>query len=79
MAKYSANNTGDIVTKSNKYYTVTSKEYTVKRGDTFYSIALAIMGDERLWTIIADLNAPREPFSLVAGDVIKIPTVVNVL
>jgi hypothetical protein len=40
-------------------YTVTEKSvYIAKFGDNYYNLALKCFGDEKFWTIIADLNSP---------------------
>lgn len=53
-------------------------DYVVKHGDTMYTLAKDFFGDdsEYNWTIIADLNYLREPDELVAGETIKIPTLI---
>lgn len=77
--RYSLNNTGQIVPIKETYVTISSYDYTVKRGDTYYSIARNIFnGEEKFWTIIADINPPTDPDDLEIGRVIKLPSVVSI-
>jgi hypothetical protein len=57
---------------------VTTRDYTVQHGDTYYSLASRLFGEERqyMWTIIGDLNPPMYPDELTAGATIKLPVVV---
>lgn len=52
--------------------------YDVQYGETLYDITKSIFGkyQEYQWTYLADLNGGRNPFSLVTGETIKVPTVV---
>ena len=47
--------------------------YTVVQGDTLSSIAATWLGNADLWTSIASLNNLRDPTSIVAGQVLKLP------
>ena len=57
---------------------LTTREYTVQSGDTMYSLARTIFGDdfEYNWTIISDINFLRMPDELQAGEVIKLPIII---
>lgn len=57
---------------------IKSQDYTVVFGDTYYSIARKLFGDNRqhLWTVIADINTPMYPDELEAGRIIKVPLVI---
>lgn len=46
------------------------KDYSVKKGDTVFSIAQASGLD---WTALATLNNLKAPFTLKAGQVLQIP------
>lgn len=46
------------------------KEYSVKKGDTVFSIAQA---NGLQWTTLATLNNLKTPFTLQAGQVLQIP------
>ena len=52
---------------------VDTYEYTVKYGDSFYSLASTIFGDDKYWWVLADLNKIKEGFVLNAGSTIKLP------
>lgn len=64
--------------RKDRHKIVKYKLYTVQVGDTAYSLAKRFFGKYREyhWTYICDLNGGRDPLSFVAGEVIKIPTVV---
>lgn len=56
--------------------TVTKKySYTIKAGDTIYSLAEKVFGkgNEHLWYIIADCNAPRDIYEWETGESIFLP------
>lgn len=46
------------------------KEYTVKKGDTVFSISQQYNIE---WTTVATLNSLKPPFTLQTGQVLKIP------
>lgn len=46
------------------------KEYTVKKGDTVFSISQQYNIE---WTTVATLNSLKAPFTLQTGQVLKIP------
>lgn len=46
------------------------KDYTVKKGDTVFSIAQA---NNLEWTALATLNNLKAPFTLKTGQVLQIP------
>lgn len=50
-----------------------SRTYTIKRGDSFSSIAAALYGSERFWIEIAQANPSLDPMKLKVGDVIRLP------
>ena len=50
-----------------------SGPYTVKRGDTLYSIARKSYGDGKQWQKIASANPGLRPESLKVGQTIQIP------
>jgi LysM repeat protein len=54
------------------------RPYVVKSGDTYYSIAAKLFGEdgEYNWTIIADINYLRKPDELQVGETIWLPKVV---
>lgn len=47
--------------------------YTVRKGDTLYSIARSRYGDGKQWKRIADANAGIQPQSLKVGQTLVIP------
>lgn len=47
--------------------------YTVKQGDTLYSIARQRYGEGKQWTRIADANPGLDPTKLRVGQTINIP------
>ena len=53
----------------------TTQSYQVQFGDTYYSIARRLFGEDRqhLWTIIADINPPTYPDELEVGRTILLP------
>ncbi|MEE9211980.1 MAG: LysM peptidoglycan-binding domain-containing protein [Phycisphaeraceae bacterium] len=51
----------------------TLKTYTIKGGDTFSSIAVALYGSERWWVDIAQVNPTVDPTRLKVGQMIKLP------
>jgi hypothetical protein len=57
---------------------IESRPYTMQYGDTFYSIAAKLFGDNRqfYWTIISDINPPRYPDDWQPGDIILLPEVI---
>ena len=54
-------------------YAESSKTYTVKKGDTMFSIAQETLGDGNLWPKIVELNNLKNARSLKIGQVISIP------
>lgn len=49
-------------------------EYTVQPGDTMQTIARKLLGDSRLWTVIAEANPLLDARKLIAGrTVLRIP------
>lgn len=57
---------------------VKTRPYVVQFGDTYYSLARTLFGEDRqyLWPIIADINPPTYPDELEAGLTIQLPVVV---
>ena len=53
----------------------TPTTYTMKRGDTLYSLAKRFYGDGKLWTRIADANPDevRDVTDIAVGTVLTIP------
>jgi len=53
----------------------TPQTYTMKRGDTLYSLAKRFYGDGKLWTRIADANQDkiRDVTDIPVGTVLTIP------
>ena len=49
--------------------------YTIKKGDTLYSIAKKFYGDADRWKVIAKANDIKDPRKLKVGKVIKIPSI----
>ena len=49
--------------------------YTVQAGDTLQSIAMAMYGDSNLWFTLADANGLMGTEKLVAGQILRLPTV----
>jgi 5'-nucleotidase len=47
--------------------------YTVKKGDTLYSIARQRYGDGKQWTRIADANPGLDPTKIKVGQTLNIP------
>ncbi len=48
-------------------------EYEIRPGDTFSSIARRVLGSERRWREIAEMNTHVDPTRLKAGDRIRLP------
>lgn len=53
--------------------TVPPSHYTVKEGDTLFSIALKFYGDRSKWQEIANINDIRDPRNIEPGRKIKLP------
>lgn len=53
--------------------TIASGTYTIKKGDTLYSIARQRYGDGKQWTRIAAANPGIRPEALKVGQTIVIP------
>jgi hypothetical protein len=47
--------------------------YTVRAGDTLWSIAVSKLGDGNRWRQIADLNSLKNPDDITPGQTLKIP------
>jgi nucleoid-associated protein YgaU len=50
-----------------------AERYTIKKGDTLYSIARSRYGDGKQWSRIAQANPGIDPQKLAVGQVITIP------
>lgn len=52
--------------------------YTMLAGETLYTVAERIFGEdlEHLWTYIADNNPPRFPDDWHTGDIVRLPKVI---
>jgi len=48
--------------------------HIIKQGDTLITIANQYYGSGRAWYIIADVNLMTNPFELVVGDSLVIPS-----
>ena len=53
---------------------VPADTYTVKAGDSLWSIAVSQLGDGNRWSEIQALNAIKNPNVITVGQVLKIPT-----
>lgn len=53
--------------------TPTNKRYTVRQGDTLWSIAQRQYGTGLMWQNIAANNAITDPRSLTAGQILVLP------
>lgn len=51
--------------------------YTVKKGDSFMSIARAVFGDERKFKLLMEANPDVDPMSLQIGQKLTIPEMAN--
>ena len=51
----------------------TTRTYTVKKGDSLWSIAARQLGDGKRWMEIRDLNGLRDPNRLAVGSVLRLP------
>ena len=53
----------------------TASTYTVARGDCLYSIARNVLGDEKRWKELYDLNSSsiKDPSLIHAGQVLTLP------
>ncbi len=51
----------------------TGQTYTIKKGDTLWSIAARHYGDGKKWTQIVDANPGVDPKKLAVGQVITLP------
>ncbi|MGJ5826078.1 LysM peptidoglycan-binding domain-containing protein [Streptomyces ossamyceticus] len=47
--------------------------YTVRAGDTLWSIAASKLGDGNRWREIADLNSLKDPDAITPGQTLKLP------
>lgn len=47
--------------------------YTIRKGDTLWSIAARHYGDGKMWTQIVDANPGLDPKKLAVGQVISLP------
>lgn len=50
-----------------------SQTYTVRKGDTLWSIAARHYGDGKMWTAIVDANPGIDPKKLAVGQTITLP------
>lgn len=59
-----------------RYKVLQSVDYVLKLGDTIYTLARDIFGENKdmLWTIIADLNPHKRVEEWEVGDRILLPT-----
>lgn len=53
--------------------TATGKTYTVRRGDSLWSIAQKVYGNGNHWQAIASANGIRDPRRLAVGQVLRLP------
>jgi len=60
-----------------EYPAATGSSYTVKAGDSLYSIAGAVWGDVSMWYLIADANGLTAESELSAGQTLVIPNKVT--
>jgi nucleoid-associated protein YgaU len=60
-------------TTGNNAVSTTGGSYTVKKGDTLYSIARSRYGDGKQWQKIASANPGLRPETLKVGQTITIP------
>ncbi|WP_055936360.1 LysM peptidoglycan-binding domain-containing protein [Duganella sp. Root336D2] len=60
-----------------EYPAATGSSYTVKAGDSLYSIAGAVWGDVSMWYLIADANGLSAETELSAGQTLTIPNKVT--
>jgi len=60
-----------------EYPAATGSSYTVKAGDSLYSIAGAVWGDVSMWYMIADANGLSAETELSAGQTLTIPNKVT--
>lgn len=51
----------------------TFRDYTVRQGDSFESIALEAFGSKDYWPVIARANPLKDPRRLSPGQILKIP------
>lgn len=61
-----------------KAIVLTSYPYVIKYGDTMYSLAKLLFGEENeyLWTVIADINPLRYPDEWEPGETILLPELI---
>lgn len=53
--------------------TSSANQYTIKKGDTLYSIARSHYGDGKQWKKIVDANPGLDPAKLKVGQTIELP------
>lgn len=49
------------------------EEYRVVQGDRIDRLAFRILGDSRLWWVLADMNPTTDPIFLLPGEVLVVP------
>ncbi|WP_163834199.1 LysM peptidoglycan-binding domain-containing protein [Spartinivicinus ruber] len=74
---YSADFDANYIPISENYPAQTPGSYTIQKGDTLQSIALALWGDSSLWFLLADANGLDPTESLKAGMVLTVPNKVT--
>ena len=56
---------------------VEGRKHILQMGETPYSLALDVFGDESLWYLIAEANPPRDPMGWEVGEEITVPEVLS--
>ena len=64
----------EVNKRLNPVVAASSGSYTVKRGDSLWSIARSQLGDGNRWSEIQALNGLANPNVITVGQVLKIPT-----
>lgn len=52
--------------------------HVVREGDRLETIAAARLGDPALWWVLADVNDVADPFALVVGTTLRVPSAARV-
>lgn len=49
--------------------------YTLKNGESLYTVGQKIFGNDFQWTILADMNSWKMPDQFGVGDIIRVPEI----
>lgn len=65
--------TGEVAKVQTAKVTITGAQYTVKKGDNLWTIAVGAYGDGYSWSKISKANNLKNPGLIIPGQVLKLP------